>query len=163
MLKSQLEAKQKIPDNIKYMILHTNKLQEEILKLKSQLDIRQNELENSKDVKIFTSLQEECFGLKLQLQNQVNYSKELKEKNLRLATQLGARRKIWKDIDDMKVCTNILKEENSELISQLEVTQEKLKNLEVEKKQNFKYSGDKERCDIAIQTDMVCTKSLVAM
>ena len=82
---------------------------------------------------------------------------------MRLATQLGARRKIWKDIDDMKVCTNILKEENSELKSQLELTQEKLKNSEIEKKQNFQYSGDKERCDIAIQTDMVCTKSLVAM
>ena len=80
MLKSQLEAKQKIPDNVKYMILHTNKLQEEILTLKLQLDIRQKELENSKDVKIFTSLQEECFGLKSQLQNQVNYSKKLKEK-----------------------------------------------------------------------------------
>ena len=160
MLKSQLEAKQKLPDNLKYMIIHTSKLQEEILTLKSKLDIRQKELENSIDIKIFTDLQEECSGLKSQLQNQVKESEKLKEEKSKLATQLRAKQKIWKDIDDMKVCTKVLKEENSDLKSLLGITRKLLKNSEAERKQYFnKYSElrDKERHDIAIQTDMVCT------
>ena len=159
----QLKEKQKLIDNSK---VHTNALQGEILKLKSQLEAKQKQLENSEDAKIFTNLQEECSGLKSQLQKQVCCLEEfkvhanmLKEENSKLATRLRARLKIMKNVEDMKVRANTLEEENSELKSQLKVTQEQLKNSEVEKKQYVdKYAvlKDKERRDIASQTDMVC-------
>ena len=167
MLNSQLQATPKPPENVRDLKMYTNMLQQEVLTLQSQLDIKQRQLEKSKDVKVFTSLQEECSGLKSQLQNQVKYIEEfkvhanmLKEENSKLATRLRARHKILKGVEDTKVQTKILQEENSELKSQLEVIQEQLKKSEVEKKHYInKYSElkDKERHDIAIQTDAVCT------
>ena len=170
MLKSQLVARQKLLENLKYLKIHTSILQQEILTLKSQLDVKERQLKKSEDVKVFTNLQEECAGLKLQLLSQVKYLEEfkvhankLKEENSKLVTRLTARHKISKDVEDMKVRTNILQEENSELKSQLELTQDQLRVSETEKKHYInKYSAlkDKERCDIAIQTDMVCIRSV---
>ena len=57
-----------------------------------------------------------------------------------------ARQKLFTDVNSMKVHTNVLQEENLDLKSQLETTKKQLKKLK-----------DKERCDIAIQTDMVRT------
>ena len=160
---SETKVKQNILDSLEYMKVHNNVLQDEILKLKSQLEVKQKQLEKSESVKVFTDLQEECSGLKSQLQKQVNCLEEFKvhanileEEKLKLANQLKIRRKIWKDVEGMKVRTNSLQEENSELISQLEVTQKQLKNSELEKKQYIDKLKDKERCDIAIQTDTVC-------
>ena len=127
-LESQVKVKQNILDSSEYMKVHTNVLQDEILKLKSQLEIQEKLLEKSENVKVFTNLQEECSGLKSQLEKQVNHLEELEEENFKLTNQL-------------------------------EIIQKQLKNLEVEKKQYIdKYSElkDKERCDIAIQTDTVC-------
>ena len=165
-LESQVEVKQ---GGLEYMKVHTNVLQDEILKLKSQLEIKEKLLEKSENVKVFMNLQEECSGLKSQLQKQVNCLKEfkvhadmLKEENFKLANQLKIRHKIWKDVESMKVRTNCLQEENSELKSQLEVTQKQLKNSEIQKKQYIdKYSElkDKEKLDVATQTDTVCSYS----
>ena len=133
---TQFEAKQNISENLKYLKVHTTICQEDILTLKSQLDIKQNK---SEDVKEFTNLQEEYAKLKLQLQNQVKYSEELdqlEKKNSKLATQLG---EVLHNVEGLKVRTNILQGENSKLKVQLELTEKR-----------------KERCDIAIQTDMVC-------
>ena len=138
--------------------VHTNILQEEILKLKSQSEVKQKQLENSEGVQIFTSLQEDYSRLKLQLQNQVEHATMLEEENSKLVTRLRPSQKILKDIEHTKVCNNILKEENSELQSQLEITQEQLKLLKVEKKRYIdKYSAliNKQTCDISIQTQMV--------
>ena len=165
MLNSQLEAKPKPPEKLRDLKMYTNMLQQENLTLKSQLDIKQRRLEKSKDVKVLTSLQEDCSRLKSQLQNQVKYTENIKaqasvleERNSKLVTQLSARNKIIsKGVD--KVQTNILQNQYSELESQLKVAQERLKKLEVEKEHYInKYSElkDKERHDIAIQTDMVC-------
>ena len=161
---TQFDAKQNVSENLKYFKIHTSILQEEILTLKSQLDIKQNKL---KDVKVFTNLQEECAKLKSQLQSQVKYSEKLKghanllkEENSKLATQSRVRGKILQDIEDLKVHTNILQEENSELKAQLKLTEQQLKNSELEKEQYINKHSQlehKERCDIAIQADMVCT------
>ena len=143
-LKSQLEVKQ-MPDNLDYVKM----LQKEIYKLNSQLEVKQKQLESSEDAEAFNSLQEECSGLKLQLQNQSEkfeaLANKLKEENSKLATQLKARQKLF--TDETKVRTNVLQEEIWDLQSQLEITKKQLEKLK-----------DKERCDIAIQTDMVCTK-----
>ena len=170
MLQSQLEVKQNLPDNAEYIKMDTNILQDEIFKLKSQSEDKQKGLEESEDVKVLTNLQEECSELKARLQNQVEYLEEfkrhtnmLKEENFKLSTQLKERHKILKGVEGMKVHTNILQEENSELKSQLELTQDQLRVSETEKKHYInKYSElkDKERCDIAIQTDMVCIRSV---
>ena len=144
-LTSPLKIKQ-IPED-----LHDVKiLQKENLKLKSQLEVKQKQLENLGDAKAFNNLQEEFSRLKLQLQSQSEkfeaHTGKLKEENSNLATQLMARQKLFMEVNSMKVHTNILREENLELQSQLETTKEQLKKLK-----------DKERCDIAIQTDMVRT------
>ena len=144
--------------------VHTSVLQDEILKSKLHLEAKQKQLDNSEDVKIFTNLQEECSGLKSQLQKQVSHANKLKKENSKLATRLRARLKIKKNMEDLKVRANTLEEENSELKSQVKVTREQLRNSEIEKKHYVdKYTElkDKERCDVAIQTDMVCLSYLI--
>ena len=156
----QLKVKQNMIDDLK---VDNNVLQDEILKSKLQLEAKQKQLDNSEDVKRFTNLQKECSGLKSQLQKKVNRLEGLKEENSKLATRLTARLKIMKNMEYMKVRANTLEEENSELKSQVKVTQEQLKNSEIEKKHYVdKYTElqDKERCDIAIQTDTVCISYL---
>ena len=122
-LKSQLEVK-KIPDNLDYVKM----LQKEIIKLNLQLEVKQKQLESSGDVNAFNNLQEECFGLKSQLQNQSEkfdaLANKLKEENSKLATQLKARQKLFTDVT--KVRTNVLQEENEDLQSQLEITKKQL-------------------------------------
>ena len=162
MLQSQLEAKQRLTENLKYFNRHIGILQEEILTLKSQLYVKQKK---SEDVKVFANLQEECPGLKLQLQNQAKCLEESKELNKlkdeysKLGTKLRVRQNIMKKAEEMKVHTKILQEENFELKAQLELAQKQLGNSEVENQQYVKQLSelkDKERCDIAIQTNTVC-------
>ena len=144
-LTSPLKIKQ-IPENLDDVKI----LQKENLKIKSQLEVTQKQLENLGDAKAFNDLQEECSRLKLQLQSQSEkfeaHANKLKEENSKLATRLMARQKLFTDVNSMKVHTNALQEENLNLKSQLQITKKQLKKLK-----------DKERCDIAIQTDMVCT------
>ena len=113
----------------------------------SQFEVKQSQLESSGDGK---ALQKECFRLNLQLQNQSEkfevLANKLEGKISRLAAQLKARQKLFTDVKSMKVHTNILQGENCGLKSQLEMTKKQLEKLK-----------DKERCDIAIQTDMVCS------
>ena len=142
---SPLKIKQ-VPENLDDVKI----LQKENLKLKSQLEVKQKQLENLGDAKTFNDLQEECTRLKLQLQSQSEkfeaHADKLKEEYSKLATRLMARQKLFTDVNSMKVHTNVLQEENLDLKSQLETTKKQLKKLK-----------DKERCDIAIQTDMVRT------
>ena len=133
-LTSPLQIKQ-IPEHLDDVKI----LQKENLKLKSQLEVKQKQPENLGDAKAFNDLQEECSRLKA-------HADKLKEENSKLATRLMARQKLFTDVNSMKVHTNVLQEENLDLKSQLETTKKQLKKLK-----------DKERCDIAIQTDMVCT------
>ena len=144
-LPSPLKIKQ-IPEKLDDVKI----LQKENLKLKSQLEIKQKQLENLGDTKSFNDLQEECSRLKLQLQSQSEnfkaHADKLKEENSKLATRLMGRQKLFTDAKSMKVHTNVLQEENLDLKSQLETVKKQLKKLK-----------DKERCDIAIQTDMVRT------
>ena len=138
-LSSQLKVKQ-IPENLEGVKI----LQKEILKLNSQLDVKQMQLESSEDAKAFNDLQEEYSRLRLQLEKFAAHADKLKEKNSELTTKLRARQKLFTDVK--KVQMNVLQEENLDLKSQLEIAQKQLKKL-----------NDKERCDIAIQTDKVCT------
>ena len=144
-LTSPLKIKQ-IPENLDDVKI----LQKENLKLKSQLKVKQKQLENLGDAKAFNDLQEEYSRLKSLLQSQSEkfeaHADKLKEENSKLATRLMARQKLFTDVNSMKVHTNVLQEENLDLKSQLQATKKQLKKLK-----------DKERCDIAIQTDMVCT------
>ena len=132
-------------------------LQEEIIKLKSQLEVKQKQVKSSEDIKAFISLQEKCSRLKLRLQHQVEYATMLKEEKSKLAIQLSRRQNILKGIDETKVRIGILEDEKSELKSQLEVKIEQLKTSE------DKYSAliNKQRSDIAIQTDEVSASSLL--
>ena len=140
-LTSPLQIKQ-IPANL----VDVKILQKENLKLKSQLEVKQKQLENLGDSKAFNDLQEEYSRLKLQSEKFEAHADKLKEENSKLATRLMARQKLFTDVNSMKVHTNVLQEENLDLKSQLETTKKQLKKLK-----------DKERCDIAIQTDMVRT------
>ena len=146
------------------MKIHTDMLQEGIIKLKSQLEVKQKQIESSEDVKAFTSLQEECSRLKLRLQHQMEYATMPKEENSKLTIQSSRRQNILKGIDETKVRIGILEDEKSELESQLKVKIDELKISEVEKKQYIdKYSVliNKQRCDIAIQTNEVSVSSLL--
>ena len=134
LLQSQLEAKQTLKENLKYFYILIGTLQEEILTLKSQ-----NRAKYSEESKVLDKLKDE-------------YSK--------LGTKLRARQNIIEKAEEMKVHTKILQEENFELKAQLEQTQKQLGNSEVENQQYIKQLSelkDKERCDIAIQTNMVCS------
>ena len=140
-------------------------LQEEIIKLKSQLEVKQKQLESSEDIKAFTSLQEECSRLKLRLHHQVEYATMLKEEKSKLAIQFLRRQNILKGIDEAKIRIGILEDEKSELESQLKVKIEQLKTSEVEKQQYIdKYNVliNKQRCDVAIQTNEVSASSLLS-
>ena len=144
--------------NLEDMKICANLLQEENLE-------KQKQLKNLEDIKVHNDLlQKENFELNSQLEKQLENSEDysrwksqlqhtvtLQEENFTLKTQLKVMRKIVRNSDDMKIHTNILQEENSELKGQLELTQQQLKNLDLEKK---------EKCDISIQTDMVCSKIL---
>ena len=66
-------------------------------------------------------------------------------------------------MDTLKTCADLLQEENSELILQLKVTQELLMKSEVEKEEylnKYREFKDKEKCNVAIQNDMVCCKNI---
>ena len=103
---------------------------------------------------------------KLQRQNQAKYLEESKvpvnkheDEYSKSGTKLRARRNISKNAEEMRVHTKILQEENFEIKAQLELAQKQLRNSEVENQQYVKQLSelkDKERCDIAIQTNMVC-------
>ena len=108
-------------------------LQENNYELKSQLEIKQKQLEDLE-------------GYSEKLQDAI----KVQEENSRLKTRLKVAQRAIQDLDDMKVNYNMLQETNSELKSQLAVRQKQLEGFE-----KYRELKDKEGCNIAVQTDMV--------
>lgn len=167
-LEERLKVMQKKVKDSEDMRVHTNILQEENAELKSQLDVKIKLLESSKGTeedKLRSKLQE-------QPENSEVFASSLNKKISELK-QLEVKQKPLESSEDAKVHTEILQDENSKLISQLELIQQQLDTANEErmwylkkyrstneekmwyykKYRELKY---KETPDIAIQTDMVC-------
>lgn len=161
-LEECLKVMQKKVKDSEDMRVHTNILQEENAELKSQLDVKIKLLERKKTR---SKLQE-------QPENSEVFASSLNKKISELK-QLEVKQKPLESSEDAKVHTEILQDENSKLISQLELIQQQLDTANEErmwylkkyrstneekmwyykKYRELKY---KETSNIAIQTDMVC-------